>query len=153
MKTKLVLIVAGILLCSNYLLAQNSNKNEKTLKNVTIDNNKILVYIYRISNLSANEVLPVDCDDTIIGNFAPKNYYICILNPGKHVFSSGCENVDELFLKGEPNQTYYIEIKPKFGINHARCKLLLIDNVRGQKDLSKCEFHGMNKQARIFFNN
>jgi len=121
-------------------------------KNVVSPENKALVYVYRISSLGFAVGLAVDCNNKELTSFFPKQFYLCVLDPGKYVFTGHGENEDDVIATLEPNKKYYIEVTPQMGFIKARCKLSLIDPPEGNTKIQKCKLVGMNLEAKTLLN-
>ena len=148
--TLLILVAIGTTSCSTTkLLPTNISDNAKT---ITTQENKALVYIYRISALGYAVGLRVDCNNKELISFYPKRYYLCLLDPGKYVFTGHGENEDDLIVTLEPNKKYYIEVSPQMGWVKARCKQSLIGAPDGASKVIKCKLAGMNTGAKELLN-
>lgn len=146
----LVLILLGFNSCATTkLLPDNVSNNAK---NLATQNEKGLVYVYRISSLGFAVGLMVDCNTVELASLYPKKYYLCALDPGKYIFTGHGENEDEVILNVEPNKKYYIEVTPQMGWIQARCKLTQIAPAEGVAKIQKCALVGLNKDAQILLN-
>ena len=146
----LILVVLGASSCSTTkILPTNISDNAK---NITSQENKALVYVYRISALGYAVGLRVDCNNKELVSFFPKRYYLCSLDPGKYVFTGHGENEDDLIVTLEPNKKYYVEVTPQMGWVKARCKLTLIGAPDGASKVMKCKLVGMNSAAKDLLN-
>jgi len=152
--------ISFITLLSVIILIMNSCASSKLLpadvsnnaKNVVNPENKALVYVYRISTLGFAVGLSVDCNNKELTSFFPKQFYLCVLDPGKYVFTGHGENEDDVIATLEPNKKYYVEVTPQMGFVKARCKLTLVDAAEGSADIQKCKLVGMNLEAKALLN-
>ena len=117
-------------------------------KNIITPSGKSIIYVYRISNYGYAVGLSVRCNNTDIETFFPKRFYLCVLDPGKYVFTYSGENEDDVILIAEPNKKYYIQVRAQTGWAAARCKLELTDLEKGSSDILKCKLVGMNEAAK-----
>ena len=145
-----VLIIMAFSSCSSIKLlpADVSNK----AKNLKIPDNKALVYIFRKSSLGAAIGLSVDINNKELAKFYPKKFYLCVLEPGKYLFTGHGENEDEIIVTLEQGKKYYIEVLPKMGFAIARCKLELVTPLEGNAKVQKCKLIGLNSDARTALN-
>ena len=91
--------------------------------------------------------LNVTLNNKVLGNFYPKRFYLCTLEPGKYVFTGLGENEDDLILTTEANKKYYIEVIPRMGFAVARVELNLRDQVTGNAGIQKCRMIGSTLDA------
>lgn len=109
---------------------------------------KASVYVYRTSILGGAVGMHVDVDDVRLTTLYPKNFYLCLLEPGEYVFTGKAENKDKITVAVEAGKRYYIEIVPRVGVVTARCELKPVDAAEGQEKVSKCKLTGLNAEAR-----
>lgn len=109
---------------------------------------KALVYVYRTSMLGGAVAMHVDLDDVRLTTLYPKNFYLCLLDPGEYVFTGNAENKDKITVTVEAGKSYYIEIVPRMGIVMARCEMKPVDVVEGQEKVGKCKLVGLNPEAQ-----
>lgn len=145
MKNKLIngilLFIIAILYvsCATSKISLETSENAK---NKQPPEGKSMVYVYRTSAMGFAVGLRVDLNNNQLGNFYPKRYYLCTLEPGKYIFTGKGENQDDLLLTTEPNKKYYIKVKPKMGFASARVGLELMHPVEGNDDVQKCKMIG-----------
>lgn len=145
MKNKLVNGVLLFLVAILYVSCATSKISRETsedAKNMQPPDGKSLVYIYRTSAMGFAVGLRVDLNNNRLGDFYPKRYFLCTLDPGKYVFTGIGENQDDLILTTEPGKKYYIKVKPKMGFAIARVGLELIHPTEGNSDIQKCRMIG-----------
>ena len=109
---------------------------------------KAIVYVYRISSYGWAVGLPVDCNKTSLETLFPKKYYLCVLDPGKYIFTCQGENEDDIVVNAQADRTYYLELSAQMGWVQARCRLEVPEPGKAVKDLQKCKMAGMNAAAR-----
>ena len=131
------------------LLPVDTSNNAKNLKSIE---DKALVYVFRKSALGAAVSLRVDLNNIELAKFYPKKFYLCILEPGKYVFTGHGVNEDDIIVNVEGNKKYYIEVIPQMGFASARIKLELIDPIEGNTKVQKCKLIGLNKEAKQILN-
>jgi len=131
------------------LLPVDTSNNAKNIKSIE---DKALVYVFRKSALGAAVSLRVDLNNIELAKFYPKKFYLCVLEPGKYVFTGHGENEDDIIVNVEGNKKYYIEVIPQMGWASARCKLELIDPFEGDKKVQNCKLIGLNKGAQEILN-
>ncbi len=113
---------------------------------------KALVYVYRTSMLGGAVAMHVDLDDVRLTTLYPKNFYLCLLDPGEYVFTGNAENKDKITVAVEAGKSYYIEIVPRMGIVMARCEMKPVDAAEGQEKVGKCKLVGLNPEAQKALN-
>ena len=131
------------------LFPVDTSNNAKNLHNIE---GKAIVYVFRKSALGAAVGLRVDLNNIELAKFYPKKFYLCVLDPGKYVFTGHGENEDDIIVKVEGNKKYYIEVMPQMGWASARCKLELTDPFEGNEKVQKCKLIGLNKEAKQILN-
>lgn len=109
---------------------------------------KASVYVYRTSIVGGAVGMHVDLNDVRLTTLYPKNFYLCLLNPGEYVFTGNAENKDKITVAVEAGKSYYIEIMPRMGIVMARCKIEPVDAAEGREKVSKCKLVGLNPEAQ-----
>lgn len=109
---------------------------------------KASVYVYRTSIVGGAVGMHVDLNDVRLTTLYPKNFYLCLLNPGEYVFTGNAENKDKITVAVEAGKSYYIEIMPRMGIVMARCKIEPVDTAEGREKVSKCKLVGLNPEAQ-----
>ncbi len=134
---------------SKRLLPEATSHNAKNLSTIE---DKAIVYIYRRSVYGAAVGLTVDLNNIHLADFYPKRFYLCVLEPGRYVFTGRCENTDDLIINIEAGNKYYIEVIPQMGWATARCKLLLSDPVEGNRKVQQCRLIGLNEEAQAVLN-
>jgi hypothetical protein len=122
-------------------LPTDVSNNAKTLET---PGNKSLIYVYRTSSLGAAVGLSVDCNNKELAKFFPRQFYLCVLDPGKYVFTGRGENEDDLIIT--------IEVTPQMGWVKARCKLTSVDPAEGNTKIQKCKLVGLNLEAKALLN-
>jgi hypothetical protein len=146
----MMLLIIIITSCSTTKqLPKEVSQNAKSINSV---NDQALVYIFRVSSLGALVSLRVDLNNHFLASFYPKKFYLCALEPGKYVFTGHGENSDDIIVNLEKGKKYYIEVIPQMGFSSARCKLKLLDSVKGEKDIEHCKLIGMNQSAQKLLN-
>jgi hypothetical protein len=135
--------------CSTAKLPVETSDRAKTIQ---IPDGKALVYVFRKSSVGAAVGLSVDLNNIELETFYPKRFYLCVLDPGKYVFTGHGENTDEMILKIDSGKKYFIEVTPQMGFLIARCKLSLVDPIKGNEKVGKCKLVGLNKEARNLLN-
>lgn len=146
----LSLIIVILSSCSSArLLPAETSNSAKTLKNIE---DKAVVYILRKSAFGAAVGLRVDLNNIQLAAFYPKNFYLCILEPGTYSLVGHGENKDEIVINVVKGNKYYIEVTPQMGLIMARCKIEQIDPVIGEEKLQSCKLIGMNQDAQNILN-
>lgn len=148
-------IFAGIVFllfssCSSKRLLPDATSNNA--KNLSVIEDKAIVYVYRRSVYGAAVSLSVDLNNRHLADFYAKRFYLCILDPGRYVFTGRCENTDDLILNLEAGKKYYIEVTPQTGWLAARCKLSLSDPREGKRKVQQCRLIGLNEEAQKVLN-
>ncbi len=154
---KNVLTIAGLLMVILFLSACSSSKLLPTdisnnAKSIQTPDNKAVVYIFRKSSLGGAVGLSVDCNNIELAKFYPKKFYLCVLEPGKYIFTGHGENEDDILINVEKDKKYYIEVIPKMGFAMARCKLELVDSKEGDAKVQNCKLIGVNADAQKALN-
>ncbi len=96
-----------------------------------------LVYIIRDSAFGFAIKMDVFIDEQPIGHTWAKSYLQAVLAPGHHTILSKSENKATLELDVQAGQTFYVQQQIKMGALYARSKLVLFDEAKGMKKLSK----------------
>jgi hypothetical protein len=81
--------------------------------------------------------MTVNRDGKYAGQTAAKTYFMWLLKPGKHEFSSVTENTSTLSLDAKAGQAYYIWQEVKMGLMSARSKLQLVDKETGRQGVEE----------------
>jgi hypothetical protein len=144
----LVIIILSACSTARFLPVDTSN-NAKTLKNIE---DKAIVYILRTSAFGGAVGLRVDLKNIELAKFFPKNFYLCVLEPGEYVFTGHGENTDEITVNLEKGKKYYIDVIPQMGLIIARCKIQQMDPVKGEDKLQSCKLIGLNQEAQQLLN-
>ncbi len=144
-RTGLMLILAGALLmmvsaCASVPMAPP--EMDMKAKNMTAPKDKALVYLYRNESMGAAMKLTVNVDGKYAGKTAAKTYFMWLLPPGKHDFTSVAENTTNVSLDAKAGETYYIWQEIKMGVLSARSKLQLVDKETGKKGVEESKLIG-----------
>lgn len=139
-RTGLMLVLAGALLmmisaCASVPLAPP--EMDVKAKNMPAPKDKALVYLYRNETFGAALKLGVNVDGRFAGQTASKTYFMWLLPPGKHDFTSVGENTSAVALDAKAGQTYYIWQEIKMGAWSARSKLQIVDKETGRKGVEE----------------
>ena len=110
------------------------------------------VYVCRTSSKLSVFGMQIAADSIAVGKLFPKEYFLFIVEPGEHVFSSKSENVHRLKVKAEPGQRYYLRVEPETGMVSAQGHLSPVDPIEGGRMLESCSLAGMNEMARNLLN-
>jgi hypothetical protein len=146
----LISIVLGMSSCStSQLLPTDVSNNAKNLNPIE---DKAVVYVFRTSSLGFAVGLDVDCNNKDLAVFYPKKFYMCVLEPGRYLFTGHGENEEELIVNVEANKKYYIEAIPQMGFLIARIALKQLDQIEGNGKVQKCKLIGMNNEAKALLN-
>jgi len=140
----------GLSSCSTSKLLPSDVSN--SAKNLNPSEDKAIVYVFRTSSLGFAVGLDVDCNNKDLAVFYPKKFYLCVLEPGKYLFTGHGENEEELIVNIEANKKYYIEAIPQMGFLSARIELKQLDKIEGNRKVQKCKLIGMNAEAKEFLN-
>lgn len=135
----IIILSAAFCSCSTTKMV---TEDLQTIKTISPDSGKALVYIVRPSVVGSAITFGVTCNDVHIGATNGKRFIYAFLDPGTHTFISKAENKSELFLKVEPGETYFINQKAKMGLLFARVGMEAVDEKTGRSLLSKCKLSG-----------
>jgi hypothetical protein len=132
----LYLLLAGVLsilvnACASVPMAPP--EMDLKAKNMSAPRDKALVYLYRNESMGGAIKMTVNLDGRYQGQTAPKTYFMWLLTPGRHEFSSVTENTATLPLDAKAGATYYIWQEVKMGMLSARSKLQLVDKETGRQ--------------------
>ena len=105
--------------------------------NITPPEGKSLVFIIRDAAFGFAIKMDVFIDEQPIGHTWAKSYLQAVLAPGHHTILSKSENKATLDLDVQAGLTYYVQQQIKMGALYARSKLVLFDEEKGKKKLSK----------------
>lgn len=151
MKNKLIngvlLFLIALLSVSCATTSKISRETSENAKNIEPPEGKSMVYVYRTSAFGFAVGLRVDLNNSRLGDFYPKRFYLCTLEPGKYVFTGKGENHDDLLMTIEPNKKYYIKVSPKMGFASARVGLEMVHPIEGNSDVQKCQMIGSTNNA------
>jgi len=105
---------------------------------------KSLVYIVRPTFLGKPFSHDITCDKVRIGSTCGGYYIFTVINPGKHIFTSKCDNTSEFELMTDAGKTYYLEESVYPGVLKGIVKLSEADQTAGKKKLGECKLSGDN---------
>lgn len=131
------------LLCVSCTVSNKFSTEVSTnAKNLIPPEGKSIIYVYRVSSLGFAVGLKVSLNNTLLGNFYPKQFYLCTLDPGKYIITGFGENEDDIILTTEAGKKYYIEARPNMGWASARIALELHDQIAGNNAIQRCKMIG-----------
>jgi len=146
----LISIVLALSSCSTSKILPVDVSN--SAKNLSPSGDQAIVYVFRTSSLGFAVGLDVDFNNKDLAVFYPKKFYLCVLDPGKYLFTGHGENEEELIVNVEANKKYYIEAIPQMGFLMARIDLKQHDQIEGNRKVQKCKLIGMNDKAKVLLN-
>lgn len=106
-------------------------------KNMSVPQDKALVYLYRNEIMGSAIKMTVNLDGRYAGQTAAKTYFMWLLDPGRHDFSSVAENTSNLSVDTKAGETYYVWQEVKMGAWSARSSLQLVDKEKGRKGVEE----------------
>jgi hypothetical protein len=146
-RTSLMLILAGAMLmlvsaCASVPMAPL--EMDMKAKNMSAPKDKALVYLYRNESMGGAVKMTVNLDGRFAGQTASKTYFMWLLAPGKHEFTSVTENTSTLNLDAKAGDTYYIWQEVKMGAWAARSNLQLVDKAKGKQGVEESKLIATN---------
>ena len=145
MKKRYVIIFVAVILIVAFLLAcagsmpRSSDDLDKKAKNIKVPEDKALVYIIRPSWTGFLFEMDIFVDSKLVGKTYGKQYIYLLLNPGKHIVMSKCENEAEQILNLKAGQKYFLHQQFYRGFLKARTGLDFINKAEGNEMLQKCK--------------
>ena len=109
------------------------------VKNMQPPSGKSLVYVVRPTLLGKPFGGNITANDEYIGTTQGGMYVYAILTPGKYKFKvTGHDSSDEILVKLEADQTYYIYQSIYAGLFRGFTNLALVNDEEGRKALQEC---------------
>jgi hypothetical protein len=106
-------------------------------KNMAAPKDKALVYLYRNESMGGAVKLTVNVDGRYAGQTAAKTYFMWLLPPGKHEFTSIAEDTTKVNLDARAGETYYLWQEVKMGLWGPRSNLQIVDKTTGKKGVGE----------------
>ena len=129
----LLVIVTG---CASVPMA--SLEKDASAKTFQVASGKSNIYIYRNENFGGAIKLTLLMDGKLIGDTAPKTYYLLETDPGKHSILSKAENDSILELNTEAGKNYFLWQEVKMGLWQPRSLLQQVDEPTGKAAVAEC---------------
>lgn len=136
-------------------------------KNLTLTNGKVIIYVFQRKSIGkllfeiyCNNNKLTSFDHSEIGHDPGKQFYLCILDPGRYLFTGRSikfswpdhnrkvVNENELIVNLEANKKYYIEAIQTTELLATGIKIEQVDPIDGNSIVQKCKLIGMNTDAR-----
>lgn len=112
-------------------------KEDQEAKSFAAPQDKSRLYIYRNENFGGAIKVSVTVDGKLVGQTAPKTYFVVDLTPGEHQVSCLAESNSQVTVKGAKGQSIYVWQEMKMGMMSAACKLHEVTPEIGQKGVAE----------------
>jgi hypothetical protein len=138
-KNILILIfLVAITGCATVPMA--SLEADQKAKSFSVPPNKSRIYLFRDEAVFGGAIkVTTSINDKIIGQTAPKSYFVVDVPPGKHVLSCFAESNSTLTLNTKKDTAYYVWQEMKMGVMTASCRLQEVEEAEGQKRVKSCK--------------
>lgn len=120
-------------------IAGKYNTEEKTMVDVSPEEDKALVYIVRSSRTGGMIYIWTFVDEQFAGVTRGPGYTYIQVDPGPHMIWSRAENVSAMNVELEAGETYYVKQAVLPGFGKARTRVELLDEEKGRKALKKAK--------------
>jgi Protein of unknown function (DUF2846). len=140
---KSIIFLLGILLA----LSSYSQETTGTTEELSVDENYVLLHIYRKNSLAGSAIkYNVHLDDTIICRAGNKwKETIKIEKEGLFTLWAKTETKTELSVEIEFGKEYYIRCGVKIGVVAGRPKIELVDNETGKNEFESIQMKSKKK--------
>lgn len=136
---KIFLVSALLLLVGCASVPMASMQDDLEAKKFMAPADKSRLYVYRDESFGSAIKIAVTVDGRLLGQTAPKSYFVVDLPPGEHTLMCMGESNSILKLKTQKGQAHYIWQEMKMGAFSAGCALREVDKTDGQKGVLACK--------------
>lgn len=138
-KLLLPVVLAGSFLSGCASVPMASLEQDAVAKTYKVQPGKSNIYVYRNENFGGAIKLTLLMDGKLIGDTAPKTYYMLEVDPGRHSLLSKAENDSVLDLNTETGRNYFVWQEVKMGLWQPRSQLQQVDDAAGKAALEECK--------------
>ena len=135
--TAVILTTALISGCASVPMA--SLEQDAAAKTYQAKPGKSNIYLYRNESFGGAIKISIFLDGKLIGDTAPKTFYLLETDPGKHNLLSKAENDSILELNTEAGRNYFIWQEIKMGLWQPRSALQQVDETTGKAAVEECK--------------
>lgn len=129
-----IVILSG---CASVPMA--SLEEDTMAKTFKVDPDKSLIYLYRNESMGGAIKIPVTLNGKMMGQTAPKTYFVWNVTPGKQEISCIGESTAVLAIDARPGRAHYVWQEMKMGMWAARCALAEVDEQVGKQAVNECK--------------
>ncbi len=116
-----------------------SMEDDTHAKEFKVDPEKSRIYLYRSESFGGAIKVPVTLNGRMMGQTAPKTYYVWDVAPGKQDITCIGESTGSLTIETKPSMAYYVWQEMKMGMWAAGCALHEVAASEGQKAVKDCK--------------
>lgn len=136
---KAVLISFLLLTASCVSVPMTTPEADQEAKTFQAPKDKSRIYIFRDENFGSAIKVPVLVDAALVGQSAPKSFFVIDVEPGQHQVRCLAEKDSSLSIKTKKGAPSYIWQEMKMGMWTARCELHEVAEIDAQKRIRECK--------------
>ncbi len=133
----MVLCSLGLVFSACASVPMASLKDDQEAKAFAAPQDKSRIYIYRNESFGGAIKVSVAVDGKVIGQTAPKTYFVVDVAPGEHQVTCLAESNSQVTIKGSKGEEIYVWQEMKMGMMSAACRLHEVTAEVGKKGVSE----------------